>query len=89
MVREAELNLLSGLRRGRGLRAVNTAVSRGYVGGQQLEPLPGVGVRSAKAPSLSCLAEAQAPCGTASGAGGSVGMDSSESPPPASSLGPC
>ncbi|XP_045347528.1 chromatin assembly factor 1 subunit A isoform X4 [Leopardus geoffroyi] len=38
---------------------------------------------------ISDVGEAQAPCGTASGAGGSVGMDSSESPPPASSLGPC
>ncbi|XP_042833735.1 chromatin assembly factor 1 subunit A isoform X2 [Panthera tigris] len=38
---------------------------------------------------ISDVGEAQAPCGTASGAGGSVGMDSGESPPPASSLGPC
>ncbi|XP_053076054.1 chromatin assembly factor 1 subunit A isoform X3 [Acinonyx jubatus] len=38
---------------------------------------------------ISDVGEAQAPCGTASGAGGSAGMDSSESPPPASSLGPC
>ncbi|XP_049495617.1 chromatin assembly factor 1 subunit A isoform X5 [Panthera uncia] len=38
---------------------------------------------------ISDVGEAQAPCGTASGAGGSVGTDSGESPPPASSLGPC
>ncbi|XP_077716532.1 chromatin assembly factor 1 subunit A isoform X4 [Canis aureus] len=38
---------------------------------------------------ISDVGEAQAPCGTTSGAGGSVGMDTSESPLPASSLGPC
>lgn len=60
------------------------------VGGSHLgPPLPGLGVQPAKAPSLSCLAEAPAPCGTTSGAGGSVGMDTSESPVPATSLGPC
>uniref|UniRef100_A0A452TPZ1 Chromatin assembly factor 1 subunit A n=1 Tax=Ursus maritimus TaxID=29073 RepID=A0A452TPZ1_URSMA len=38
---------------------------------------------------ISDVGEAPAPCGTTSGAGGSVGMDTSESPVPATSLGPC
>ncbi|XP_077601490.1 chromatin assembly factor 1 subunit A [Crocuta crocuta] len=38
---------------------------------------------------ISDVGEAQAPCGTTSGAGGSMGLDSSERPLPASSLGPC
>ena len=50
MVREAELNLLSELRRGRGLRAVNTAVSRGYVGDSSLSPYPVLGRGRLKPP---------------------------------------
>ncbi|XP_027440166.2 chromatin assembly factor 1 subunit A isoform X2 [Zalophus californianus] len=38
---------------------------------------------------ISDVGEAPAPCGTTSGAGGSMGMDTSESPVPARSLGPC
>ncbi|XP_058393649.1 chromatin assembly factor 1 subunit A isoform X1 [Diceros bicornis minor] len=37
---------------------------------------------------ISDVGEVQAPCGTTSGAGGAVGMDTSESPVPASTLGP-